>query len=248
MLVTELEQYDAFGDIPFMAPYIIAQAGQSVRQHAIVAGSRSSRSRRSGVGNRNETTATTTSSMTRTTFIFIATNRTKASWVTSMLKRPNKGGVAFRVFYELPTCTEDKEDNEDDQNPRVVNHGGCMMKTLEPITADQWGTVYDGHQQLLREYGIPTLDLEATTARKWTVLCDTVAQVARDWKTMTTSTTGMSTHTPGTVYTVCDTHRRNGTPWPTANNTTKNKKGRKKNMKEKKTDERSREKERRRRR
>ena len=229
VLVTKLEHYDAFGDIPFMAPFIIAQAGQPVRQQAIVAGSRG-RSKISGMRNRNEiTTATTTSSMTtRTTFIFIATNRTKASWVTSMLQSPDKGDVAFRVFYNLPTCTEEKKDKEEDPNSQVVmNHGGgCMMQTLAPITADQWGTVYDRHQQLLRKYGIPTLDLETTTARKWTVLCATVAQVARDWRTRVTSTTGgTSTRTPSvsTVYTVCDTHRRNGTPWPTANNTTKNK-------------------------
>ena len=127
-------------------------------------------------------------SLPRDRFSFVSTNRSRASWVKSMLKNPSKGGVALRTFYGLPTCSE---------------NGGCISAIngnsrwlhLDAITSEQWGGVYDHHQVLLRKFHIPTLTLEDSTEAKWRVLC-----------------AALSGHTTRN----CEQHLLNGTAWAQA--------------------------------
>eukprot|EP00966_Prymnesium_polylepis_P078030 1808857-Prymnesium_polylepis.1 len=66
-LAHEMMEYDAFADLPWLAPDVISQK-QSVSSDA---------------------------------FVFIATNRSRKGWITSMLEHQSKGGVPLRVWYGM---------------------------------------------------------------------------------------------------------------------------------------------------
>ena len=98
--------------------------------------------------------------------VFVATNRSRESWVRSMHHAQGKGGVMFRLAYNVPIST----------TPCAAY--GCMLNStigmkdrLVGVPAEVWGSVWDHHQRLLERYAIPAISLEAPDRAKWSALC-----------------------------------------------------------------------------
>jgi hypothetical protein len=109
-LITEFE---VVGNVPFMAPGIIAESR----------------------------------AMKGSNLIYIATNRSRTTWITSMMADWMKGGTLFRQMYGLPDLFD-----------RVV-------------TPDEWGAVYDRHQALLLGLNLPVMSLEDSDSQKFKIFC-----------------------------------------------------------------------------
>jgi len=143
-----VQRADAFHDIPFMAPAIIEQS-RELQPFAL-----------------NEL-----QQQDAPKFVFIATNRSRSSWIKSMEARPLKGGVTFRHLYDIPVGCE---------GSCVDSDGGWL--NLADVTPEQWGEAYDKHQALLEKFNIPTISLEDSNHAKWSILCAALQMHSSDIK------------------------------------------------------------------
>ena len=106
-------------------------------------------------------------SLSQDSFVFVATNRSREAWLTSMLQHPEKGWTAFRALYNLNVSTVG-------ECAAVGWASSCLDRSGSPLvdfSREELETAYDRHQRLLLQYQIPTISIEDPDSSKWEVLC-----------------------------------------------------------------------------
>eukprot|EP00966_Prymnesium_polylepis_P096815 2243171-Prymnesium_polylepis.1 len=110
------------------------------------------------------------STLPRDVFLFVATNRSRDSWITSMMQSPDKGWSPFRVWYGLNVSTSG--------SCKAVGWAtSCLTEAgaqLAEVDREEWGAAWDAHQLLLQRHQIPTINLDDPDPAKWAVLCDAI--------------------------------------------------------------------------
>ena len=106
----------------------------------------------------------------RRRLVFISTNRSRESWITSIMKSSGKGGVTFRHMYDVPTS------DVDCAAYGCIDASSRRPMPLKKLGRETWKAVWERHQRLLLKHQIPAISLEDKDATKWQVLCDALRQ------------------------------------------------------------------------
>eukprot|EP00966_Prymnesium_polylepis_P173651 4016918-Prymnesium_polylepis.1 len=92
-----------------------------------------------------------------------------------MEQHQGKGGVPMRFWYSVSVAGE----VVDAKCASVGWAHECLAQNaggLRPMKHDELGSIYDQHQELLTQYGIPTISLEDANTTKWQTLCDALGR------------------------------------------------------------------------